>query len=292
MFKTLILAILLVNASYGTLATNMYDGDLTGEDLANYFVGSGIAIDNVSFSGTQISAGLYENATVESQNSSELIEGIVLSTGSVSTLNANINTLDRTTTYLGLPHDPDMQSLSSDPYVPIYDATVLEFDITPEISGLASLTYVFGSEEYSEHVGGSYSDVFGCFIDGKNIATVPGTDLSISINNINLDNNPEYYNDNPVGSGNYMTEMDGFTTPLTSSFNVIEDITYRIKLGIADVNDLRYDSWVMLGKGSFKVKPICTNVPEPGAILLIVCGVLFLAGVSLNGTTGYKGKKQ
>ena len=69
------------------------------------------------------------------------------------------------------------------------DACVLEFEFScdTEPEGF-SFKYVFGSEEYNEYVDTTFNDVFGFFLDGENIALIPGTPTPVSINNVNCGN--------------------------------------------------------------------------------------------------------
>jgi hypothetical protein len=55
-----------------------------------------------------------------------------------------------------------------------FDATVLEFDFVPTFSTV-QFQYVFSSEEYSDFSNTSFNDVFAFFVNGVNIAVVPGT---------------------------------------------------------------------------------------------------------------------
>ncbi len=150
-----------------------------------------------------------------------------------------------------------------------YDAAVLEFDFIPE-SDTLHFKYVFGSEEYNEWVGTQYNDVFGYFVTGpdplggqyndKNIALIPGTNISVKINSINNGNSgcgvvptgpgsySQYYHDN---TGGLSLEYDGFTTVLTAFILVVPCQQYHIKLGVADAGDGIYDTGVFIEENSF-----------------------------------------
>lgn len=88
--------------------------------------------------------------------------------------------------------DPDLNALTS---LSINDACVIEFDFLP-VGDTIRFNYVFGSEEYHDYVGSSFNDVLGFFLSGEgivgpytndaiNIAKVPGTNLAVSISNVN-----------------------------------------------------------------------------------------------------------
>jgi hypothetical protein len=103
-----------------------------------------------------------------------------------------------------------------------------------------SFNYVFGSEEYQEYVGTAFNDIFGFYLNDYNLATVPETSGSpVSVNNINQDENAEYYVDNLPGT--YQIEPDGFTTTLQAKGSLVPGFN-RMKLAIADTSDYILDS--------------------------------------------------
>ena len=204
-------------------------------------------------------------------------EGIIISTGNVNNA-AGANTETGATSILtGNDFDPDLANLSGGI---IGDYSAIEFDFTPTLDNI-TFEYVFASEEYCDFVGSDKNDVFGFFLSGPgingpftnnaiNIATLPGTNTPVTINNVNSSTNAEYYLDNvPLGQtqsgGSLCTpeelntqgvavdliQFDGFTTVLTAVANVIPCETYHIKLAIADVTDDLFDSAVFLKANSF-----------------------------------------
>ena len=130
---------------------------------------------------------------------------------------------------------------------------VLEFDFIPEQSEL-SFQYVFASEEYNEFVG-SFNDVFAFFLDGENIALVPGTTTPVSVDNVNNFSNAEFYKDNdPSDLGTptpFRVEYDGFTVVLTAQAVLEPGVPHHIKLALADAGDSALDSAVFLAASSF-----------------------------------------
>ncbi|MGI6776859.1 MAG: choice-of-anchor L domain-containing protein [Acetivibrionales bacterium] len=154
------------------------------------------------------------------------------------------------------------------------DAAVLEFDFVPE-GDVVSFMYVFASDEYNEYVY-KYNDVFGFFLNGENVALIPGTNTPVSINNVNGGNPyggenasyPQYYinNDLDDNGGSVNTEMDGLTKVLTVEARVNPNEINHIKLAIADALDSAYDSVVFIKAGSFSGKPLeygMFNFAEP-----------------------------
>ena len=148
----------------------------------------------------------------------------------------------------------------------IYDACYLKFEFrcpeeTEVFTPKVNFDYVFASEEYYEYVFSKYNDAFGFFLNDVNIAKVPDTDISVTINNVNHELNSEYFIGNELEGRDeggrvapYMSiEADGLTTELTA---IAEPTTgwNEIKLVIGDVSDGILDSWVLLEGGTFGCK--------------------------------------
>jgi gliding motility-associated-like protein len=230
--------------------------------VENILVGAGVSVSNITYTGSVVSLGDFNNGNTTNIG---MDEGIILSTGDVTHI-AGPNLLPNTQTNTLGGSDPDLASLVTNP---IYDAAILEFDFVP-MSDTIRFQYVFGSEEYSEWVNTGYNDAFGFFLTGanpsggtynsKNLAIVPGTaNTIVSINTINNGNsglgspngpctNCSYYIDNYQGT---TIEYDGFTTVLTTWIVVTPCTSYHIKLAIGDGGDHSYDSGVFLKKNSF-----------------------------------------
>ena len=107
---------------------------------------------------------------------------------------------------------------------------------------------MFGSNECNEYATSSYTDAFALYLNGVNIALIPGTNTAVQINSVNLNTNPQYYisNDPTDGVKYYGFEPDGFTTLLTATGIVKKTKTNKLKLIIADVDDYQLDSWVLM----------------------------------------------
>jgi hypothetical protein len=155
------------------------------------------------------------------------------------------------------------------------DAAVLSFSFIPSSTSI-TFQYVFGSEEYNEFVGSPFNDVFGFFLNGANLALIPGTSTPITVNTVNSGSNADFFTDNTGAAFNI--QYDGLVGagagfPLFATASVIPGQTYTIDLGVEDsgsirgLPDLTYDSGVMLAAGSFKSVP--GPVPEPATLLLV-----------------------
>ncbi|NLK52200.1 MAG: hypothetical protein GX295_07115 [Syntrophomonadaceae bacterium] len=215
----------------------------TAEQLVQQIMGEGVQIVNVRYTGTDVAAGSF---TAADGNIIGFNEGVILSTG-------NIRYADGPNAEGNMTHVND---LAGDEHlnllVPGYetnDATILEFDFIPSENTL-SFDYVFSSDEYNEYVGTEFNDVFGFFLNGKNIALIPNTDFPVAINNINNDLHNQYYRDNEFG-GQIMTEMDGLTTVLTVTAPVKVGQMNTIRMAIADAGDYIFDSNVFIKGASF-----------------------------------------
>jgi hypothetical protein len=136
-----------------------------------------------------------------------------------------------------------------------FDVAILTFSFTPD-AGVTKIFVqnVFGSEEYNEYVKSGFSDNFTMMLNGggytnKNLAVIPGTAITVDIDNINLSTNPTWYRDNTVASppvGDIL--LDGFTKVLNSTVTVVPGTTYTMSIRIADVADAAYDSAVFIGQ--------------------------------------------
>jgi uncharacterized repeat protein (TIGR01451 family) len=149
-----------------------------------------------------------------------------------------------------------------------FDAAVLEFDFVPA-SSTVSFRYVFASDEYNEFVG-LINDVFAFFIDGQNVALVPGTSTPIAINTVNLDTNSAFYrNNDPSDLGiptPFGTQFDGFTTVLIATATLTPNVSHHIKLAIADTDDFVLDSAVFLQAASFVSENLTIGKTAPPTV--------------------------
>jgi len=201
-------------------------------------------------------------------------EGIILTSGSVNNA-VGPNNQGGAGTSNGTPGDPLLDAIELGGFG-TNDGCLLEFSFIP-FGDTLTFNYVFGSEEYEGFVCSSFNDVFGFFIEGgtqyptpTNIALIPGTDLPVSINNVNIGvpdggsepcnlDNTEYYVDNGNGftpNPNSTVQYDGFTVVLQAVAVVTPCEEYTITLGVADAGDTVLDSGVFIEAGSFSVNSV------------------------------------
>lgn len=235
-----------------------------GNRLVDSIVGPDISVSNITYKGASLASGTFKGGL---SSGIGIDSGIILTSGTAS-LAAGPNNSNSSGENNLLPEDADLNSLIGE--AATYDATVLEFDFETA-GGDLSFNYVFASEEYNEYINTKYNDTFGFFVDGKNIATIPGTTTPVSVNNVNGGaplgtnaTNPEFYNNNDLSDGGFFDiEYDGFTDVFTATAPRIGPGTHTIKLAVADTGDSVLDSAVFIEGKSFSGEP----VPEPLTIL-------------------------
>jgi hypothetical protein len=257
-------------ATSGIAVKGLYG--VSPRSLALYLTrtGCGVRVADVKYAGTDNSAGTF---TSTHTGTIGFTDGLVLTTGSILSI-PGPNQLTGAGTNNSLPGDPDLAPLI--PGYPTNDATILEFDFVPEGSTI-QFDYVFASEEYNEFVHSNYNDVFGFFLNGKNIAIIPGADPSSTLSVVSIDNinggkpfgtaasNAALYLCNSSDSCSVMDpgwsatrfndlEMDGLTVVLTVTATVVPNEYNHIRFAIADAGDFVYDSAVFIRAGSFSSK--------------------------------------
>lgn len=246
------------------------------EALAQALVGPGIEISNVQYTGQNQSSGYFTGGYAPGN---DIFSGIVLTSGLASYAGNNENTTEYTSFNAKGAGDSTLNSLI--PSYRTYDATILSFDFVSS-GDSAYFNFSFASEEYVEWVGSAYNDVFGFFVNGENVALIPGTETAVSINTVSDQNNSSLFNDNSIvnGTSPYAFEYDGFTDVFTAEItDLAPGEAYNIMLGIADAGDSVYDSAVFLEAGSFSesvvevVSSPPSGAPEPRTALLMVIAV-------------------
>jgi gliding motility-associated-like protein len=241
-------------------------------NVANFSVGGD------TFSAGQQSYGYFNAGT----SGFPFANGIVLSTSRAKrTEGPNIDLIDEgSTSWLG---DSDLeQALGISGSI---NATSLEFDFTPLTSQI-SFDYIFASEEYHGNAPCRYSDGFAFLLKEagttnsyQNLALVPNTTTPVKVTTVHPqiggNNGCPAINDPYFDAFNgtqHPTNFNGQTVVMTAKATVIPGTTYHIKLVIADEGNIRYDSAIFLGGGSFNVgtdlgpnqliatqNPVCTG---------------------------------
>ncbi len=243
------------------LTTQDLNSGLTPTDLVTALLGPGVAVSNVTFAGTNTAAGTFSGGT----GIVGFESGIMLSSGNIAFV-PGPNTQDDVSGVNAGIGDPDLDGLI--PGYTTFDACILEFDFQCTGTQVIQFQYVFTSEEYNEWVNSPFNDVFGFFLNGVNVALVPGSPgTPVSINNVNCGNpyNPplgSYCNlfinndcdDIPPGTfpcaGASNIQMDGKIVILTATGTLSPGVNH-IKLAVADAGDQVLDSNVFIQGQSF-----------------------------------------
>ncbi|HET9744862.1 MAG TPA: choice-of-anchor L domain-containing protein, partial [Chitinophagaceae bacterium] len=249
-------------------------------------VGSGITISNVE-SNLPSTSDIYGSFSCGSAANLGMESGLLLTTGVIGNAKGP-NTFSGISTDNGLPDTSLLDPLTGVDQG--FDATVVGFDIVSNTNTI-TFQYVFASDEYNEFVNAGYNDVFGFFISGpgitgsQNIAVLPNTTTTVTIDNINNGLNSQYYLDNEtqlvadaIRFANI--EYDGLTVVLTATATVVPNTTYRLTLAIQDVGDGIYDSGVFIKGGSITSGAPTIACPAnqtldagPGACSAVVSGI-------------------
>ena len=224
--------------------------------LAQAIAGAGVTVSNSTINCGGSAAGLF---TFSGPDLGGLTGGILLTTG-IAAQAANPGSFLCSITNGNNFSDPNLTALVPSANL---DVCILEFDFIPVCDSL-NMTYVFGSEEYPQGVGG-YNDAFAIFLTGanpaggnytaQNIAMLPGG-TPVSINNVNAGTNAAYFHNNYTSPNNDVA-YNGYTIPITSITPVQPCSTYHMKIAIADAGNALYDSGVFISNNGIS----CQNTP-------------------------------
>jgi len=244
----------------GTLAVTDMTGGLAAADLAKTLTGSGVSVSNVSYTGNAVAAGVFSGGA----DAIGIDSGVVLSTGTATGVIGPQQPGSFTGPHANQPGDANLDSLAG---TGTMDAAVLQFDFVPK-GNMVTFQYVFGSDEYNAFVGSAYHDEFGIFLNGKDVALVPGTSDPVSINSVNLQTNAPYYINNagagdpsPAAGPLRNTQLSGLTVVLTVTASVTAGQTNHVKIAIANTGDHLVDSDVFFKASSLSAETIRTMHP-------------------------------
>jgi gliding motility-associated-like protein len=259
----------------------------------NVLLGFGVTAFNVTINGnpalantSQPNLGYFTNTNL----GFPISNGLILTTGNASAAvgpNSSGSFTNNSPATPNVGFDPHLNDIAAGG---VNNGVVLEFDFIPSGDTLV-FNYMFGSDEYPEFSPSSYNDAFGLFLwgpgisgphvlagypsGGANIATIPGG-IPVTINNIGPSSNPQYYVNN-LGGAAYSNALqyDATTTLLTAAASVQCNQLYHIKLAIANVGDLSYDSGVFLEAGSFSSAAVDVAVATVSGDTTIVEGCTY-----------------
>jgi len=276
--KSLFLSSLMVLAFWPGLA-QMTVNHITEAEAADLLYGPGVELvgPGISFDGADVQLGRFVGGLTTIGISS----GIIIGTGDV-TIADNLNGSEADGTDL-LEFSGSSGALNMEhpdlvfPTLEFYDVASLTLTFLAS-SEVIEFSIVFASDEYLEEVPNVFNDVMGVYVGGpgfattyagkENVTLVPGTTDFVSIHTVNPGVNPDWYVNNPVGSGDYHTTYDGFTKPIIITLSDLEcGAFYTIEFAVADVEDGFKDAAVFIGANAitsdFEVGPITLISPVP-----------------------------
>jgi gliding motility-associated-like protein len=216
-----------------------------------------VTVSGNTFNGAQQSYGYFANGG----GTFPFANGVILCTARAQrAAGPNTSLIDEgQTAWLG---DLDLQQALN--ITNTYNATALEFDFTPQNSNFR-FNYIFASEEYQGTAPCNYSDGFafllkevGSSAPYQNLALIPGTSTPVLVTSVHPAISGSCAAANPTFFGGYNPatapiNFNGQTVVMTAQATVIPGRTYHIKLVIADHENIRYDSAIFLGGGSFNL---------------------------------------
>jgi len=197
-----------------------------------------VDVNSITLTGQAKQSGFFDKGT----EALGIESGILLTTSSANDANGpnnHVSSISNSNT----AQDADLTSIG---VTGIQDQNSLTFSFTSTGAPL-SFRYVFGSEEYPVYVGSQYNDAFAFFLDGVNVATLPGTNVPVRINNVNAGLNADYFKDNSIANtASYnQIQFNGLTKNLFVSLCLTAGV-HTFKFIVADVSDGIYDSGVFL----------------------------------------------
>lgn len=260
--------------------------------LNSLITGSGFTLSNATLAGNIVTGSEQQGSFSGGASAGIGLERGVLLTSGRAVNAVGPNTLPDITSQAGGGGDARLSTLVG---APTLDANVLGFTFTAASAGTLQFRYVFASEEYND-IGSPtdptpFDDVFGLFVNGVNLALVPGSNR-VSVRTINcgsanrnaatqnLPGGPNcalFVNNNfDAGLAPFDLQYDGFTQVLTANLNVAAGTPYQVQLAIADVpEDRSLDSGAFIA-AQFRADGGGNGVPEPGSLALAAIGVLMM----------------
>lgn len=255
--------------------------------IKDTLIGNCVDVSNVTANNNAIGYGYFDNGG----SSFPFKSGIVLNTGPIHIVEGPDDS-PGLSGYLFPEVDADLQLISTGE---IRECSIIEFDFIPKNDEI-SFTYIFGSEEFPDFVDSRFNDVFGFFLSGpgingpfsrnaENIALLPNGD-PVTINNVFYS---QYYFGSKIKYQNYLRglaydnsiQFNGASAVLVATAKVVPNVTYHIKLAVADVGDYARDSGVFLEAGSFS--SLSTNIINDTGVSELDCNV---TSISLTATGG------
>ncbi|MCY4179316.1 MAG: choice-of-anchor L domain-containing protein, partial [Litoreibacter sp.] len=224
-----------------------YDTSATALQMANAIFGNGATVVGATYAGWDEASAIYSNGDALSEFATPGDTGVILSTGRASDFtNSTGEANQRTNTTTNTPGVDNDAQLNAAAGANTFDASVLTVNFIPQTPTL-SIQFTFSSEEYPEFVNSIFNDLVGVWVNGAYVNLAVGSG-DTNVSNINATNNTNLFVDNQ--NDGFNTEMDGFTVTLTLKLNVIPGAENSLRIGVADVADVNFDSNLLIAADS------------------------------------------
>lgn len=239
-------AVLAVSSALTVQNTNNAD------TLAKAILGEGIKLVSASFKGSAMSSGTFTAGPQGIRNAGVLTTGDVQDVISDPATDGEVDSKSD-----GAEGADDLCGPLADGATS-YDATVLsmEVELDDGFDGFAA-EFVFATEEYPEYVGSAYNDVFGIFVDSKQVAfDASGAPITV--------NGPFFSSSNVITPPNSGSSYQG-STPLLRSGAKASPGAHHIDIAICDISDTLRDSSVFVAINACtgdKCKSGTTIIPD------------------------------
>ena len=233
-------------------------------NLVRTILGSGIGVprNSVRYQGNGNASGIFTDGLSSGLG---IDAGIILTTGNASNA-IGPNLADNT----GTNHNLRLRGTQ------LRDPVLLDFEFEFG-GGDVFFNYIFASEEYNESVNApGFGDTFRIFIDGENVALIPGTNIPVDVQTVNT-NNPQFFNNNAFSNSGspFNLEYDGFTDVFTAQALNLVPGNHSVRFAIADTSDGFVDSAIFIQAGSFSARATNQKVPESSTVINLLAFGIF-----------------
>lgn len=229
---------------------------------------SGITINSAQLIGTSGQTRTYSNGDDIDNDVTPGDTGVIFSTGRAEDFNEGYGDYDNdhlstdmnTSYYGGQGGDSDIEATVPG-HAASYDAAGIEINFTATESGTYTVPLTFLTEEYPVYYGSAYSDSAAVYLgdeNGNDMELLPISGQDGGYFNLNSMENGPWLNNGDTGNWlRYNTDFNAIKTG-TLTLEVEAGKTYTLKIVVADFNDAKYDSALMIGEGAFtSVAPPC-----------------------------------
>jgi hypothetical protein len=211
------------------LVNPISDEEISASDLVSSLLPVGTPFSNVTIS-DETSLGAFSGGNGANL---DLNQGVLIGNGCLENFIVGENNCDN----VGLPGDSDLDNLGAG--YETYDAVYLEFDFVPDFNTL-QFKIIYATEETSDE----WDEPCGIFVDGSNIALLPGGSDEISTRTIW---GTPYFFEN--------TDVSAYISYYSSTFSISAPVTagetHHVKIAISDGYDHSVNTYLFVEGRSF-----------------------------------------